>query len=81
MHKPADLLFRNGAVYTVDAQRSRAQAVGVSGQRIIFVGSDEAAAKHIGPDTEIVDLKGKMLLPGFIDSHAHASAAFDEKRP
>jgi predicted amidohydrolase YtcJ len=80
MQKPADLVFRNGAVYTVDSQRSWAQAVAVSGKKIVFVGSDSWAVGYIGPDTEIVDLNGKMLLPGFIDSHAHASSAFDEKK-
>jgi predicted amidohydrolase YtcJ len=68
---PADLVFRNGAVYTVDAARSWAQAVAVSSGRIVFVGLDSAAAPWIGAKTRVVDLSGKMLLPAFHDSHVH----------
>ena len=68
---PADLVLRNGAVYTVDAARSWAQAVAVSGGRIVWVGTDGDAARWIGGKTRIVDLAGKMLLPAFHDSHVH----------
>ena len=68
---PADLVFRHGAVYTVDNARSWAEAVAVSGGRIVFVGTDAAAAQWIGPQTKVVDLSGKMLLPAFHDSHVH----------
>ncbi|HZB78792.1 MAG TPA: amidohydrolase, partial [Actinomycetota bacterium] len=66
-----DLAFVNGAVYTVDAARTRAQAVAVEHGRIVAVGSDDAIREHIGPRTEIVDLEGRMLLPGFQDAHVH----------
>ena len=68
---PADLVFRGGAVYTVDASRSWAGAVAVSGGRIVFVGTDSAATPWIGPKTRVVELAGKMLLPAFHDSHVH----------
>jgi predicted amidohydrolase YtcJ len=68
---PADLVLRNGAVYTVDAARSWAGAVAVSGGRIVFVGTDAAVAPWIGGKTRVVDLAGKMLLPAFHDSHVH----------
>lgn len=68
---PADLVFVHGAVYTVDGARSWAEAVAVSGGRIAFVGTSEAAKPWIGPQTRVVDLAGKMLLPGFHDSHVH----------
>ena len=68
---PADVVFRHGAVYTVDGARSWAEAVAVSGGRIVFVGTDAAAAPWIGPQTKVVDLSGKMLLPAFHDSHVH----------
>ncbi len=68
---PAELVFENGAVYTVDGARSWAQAVAVSGGRIVFVGTSAGAAPWIGPRTKVVDLAGKMLLPGFHDSHVH----------
>ena len=67
----AELVFRHGGVYTVDATRSWAEAAAVSGGRIVFVGTDAEAARWIGPKTRVVDLTGKMLLPGFHDSHAH----------
>ena len=80
MQKQAELVLKNGAVYTVDSRRSQAAAVAISGQDIIFVGSNAGASEYTGPDTEVIDLGGKMVLPGFIDSHAHASSAFDEKK-
>ena len=66
----ADLVFRHGGIYTVDATRSWAEAAAVAGGRIVFVGSDAEAARWIGPQTKVVDLAGKMLLPAFHDSHA-----------
>ncbi len=68
---PADLTFVNGAVYTVDAARSRAQAVAVEGGRIAVVGTDADVRDRIAPTTEVVDLGGRMLLPGFQDAHVH----------
>ena len=68
----ADLVFQNGAVYTVDAARSWASAVAVAGNRIVYVGGDDGLAPFVGPATRIVDLNGRMLLPGFQDSHVHA---------
>ena len=71
----ADLVFRNGAVYTVDEERSWARAVAVSGGRIVGVGSDADAERWIGPETRVIDLQGKMLLPAFGDSHVHPISA------
>ena len=68
---PADLVFRNGGVYTVDGPRSWAEAVAVSGGKIVFVGTDATAQAWIGASTHVVDLAGKMLLPAFHDSHVH----------
>ncbi len=68
---PAELVFTNSAVYTVDGARSWAEAVGVSDGRIVFVGTGAAAKAWIGPSTKVVDLGGKMLLPAFHDSHVH----------
>ena len=68
---PADLVFRQGAVYRVDAARTWAEAVAVRAGRIVFVGTDAGAKAWIGPKTRVVDLQGKMLLPGFHDSHVH----------
>ena len=73
--QPADLVLRGGAVYTVDAARSWAQAVAVRDGRIVAAGSDELAGRLTGPGTQVIDLGGRMVLPGFIDAHVHASAA------
>ncbi len=67
----ADKVFVNAAVYTVDAERSWAEAVAINGGEIVFVGSSDDAEMLIGPDTDVVDLDGQMLLPGFHDSHIH----------
>ena len=67
----ADRVFLNGAIYTVDADRSWAQAVAVKDGRIVYVGDNEGAGRRIGQSTELVDLAGQMMLPGFHDSHIH----------
>jgi len=67
----ADRVFLNGAVYTVDAERSWAEAVAIKDGKIIYVGDDEGAGAYISTETEIVDLVGQMLMPGFHDAHAH----------
>ena len=67
----ADLIFHNGAVYTVDAARSWAHAVAVRDGRIVAVGTDDEIRAMAGPATEAVDLAGGMLVPGFQDAHVH----------
>ena len=67
----ADRVFINGAVYTVDADRSWAEAVAINDGHIVFVGSNDGAQTWIGDTTEVTELDGQMLLPGFHDSHAH----------
>src|SRR2546423_8488917 len=69
--KLADRVFRNGAIYTVNAVRSWAEAVAIRAGRIVYVGTDRGAQSWIGPQTRVVDLQGKMMLPGFYDSHVH----------
>ncbi|MCF8069465.1 MAG: amidohydrolase [Desulfobacterales bacterium] len=70
----ADLVFKNGAVYTVDKNRSWATAVAVHNKKIVYVGDDESVENFIGDNTETINLDRKMLLPGFFDSHAHPSS-------
>ncbi|WP_030257732.1 amidohydrolase [Streptomyces violens] len=67
---PADLVFTGGPVHTVDPARSRATALAVRGERIVAVGHDEVH-ELIGPRTEVVDLHGRLLVPGFQDAHVH----------
>lgn len=69
--EPADMVLRGGAVYTVDAARTWAQAVAVRGGRIVFVGGDREAAGFVGPKTRVVELAGRMVVPGFQDAHVH----------
>ncbi|WP_257167058.1 amidohydrolase [Bradyrhizobium sp. SRS-191] len=70
----ADIVFRNGSVYTVSGGREWARAVAVAQKTIVYVGDDTQVGRFIGPKTRIVDLAGKMLLPGFIEGHIHPLA-------
>ncbi|MDH5261842.1 MAG: amidohydrolase [Gammaproteobacteria bacterium] len=74
----ADTLFINGSVYTMDASRSWATAVGLRDDKIIYVGFDDGAEALRGPSTRVVDLGGKMLMPSFQDIHIHPIAAGQE---
>jgi predicted amidohydrolase YtcJ len=69
----ADLVFKNGNVYTVDPKTPRAEAIAVTRDRIVFVGSNADAQKFVGTKTRVVDLKGSTVLPGFADAHQHLS--------
>jgi predicted amidohydrolase YtcJ len=71
----ADLILHNGKVVTVDPEFSVRQALAVKGDRLLRVGTDEDVLKARGPRTEVIDLKGKMVLPGLIDSHTHPPGA------
>lgn len=66
----ADLVFTGGPVFTANTVRSRTSFVAVKDGRIIAVGGDRVS-DLIGPDTEVVDLAGRMLIPGFQDAHVH----------
>ncbi|MFY0592637.1 amidohydrolase [Roseivirga sp.] len=66
-----DKVFINGTVYTVDAENSTTQAVAVKGGMITAVGSTEEISKLVGKNTKIIDLLGRAMTPGFIESHAH----------
>ena len=69
--EPADLVFINGNVYTVNDQRPHAEAVAVKLDRIVFVGSNADAKKYQGAKTRVVDLHGATVLPGLTDAHYH----------
>lgn len=74
MTSHADLLFTGGPVHLGNAVRSRATAVAVRGARIVAVGHEELR-ELIGPGTEVVDLAGRLLIPGFQDAHVHPVGA------
>ncbi|MFV0932171.1 amidohydrolase [Pseudomonas jessenii] len=68
---PADTVMRNGYVYTVDGQNSVQQAIAISSGKIVYVGSDAGVDGYIGKQTQLIDLAGRMLMPGFVDAHMH----------
>jgi predicted amidohydrolase YtcJ len=69
--RPADMILRNGKIVTMDSRFTIAQAIAITGERIAAVGPNEAVVAHAGPASRIVDLKGKTVVPGLIDGHAH----------
>ena len=66
-----DIAFKNGSVITVNAKDEIAQAVGVKGNKIVFVGTNEEIDQLIDEKTQVIDLKGRTLMPGINDSHYH----------
>nr|MDO8099726.1 amidohydrolase [Candidatus Njordarchaeota archaeon] len=66
-----DLVLINGKVMTFDEEDKQAEAVAVSGNMIVFVGSSEEAKNFVGESTRVIDLNGRVLLPGFNDAHTH----------
>ena len=68
---PADLILANGKIITVDPAFTIAQAIAIAGDRIVAVGPDAAMAAMASPATRVVDLKGKAVIPGITDGHAH----------
>jgi hypothetical protein len=68
---PADSVFINGIVYTVDEANPKAEAVAVKDGLILAVGTSEEIQAYVGKATEVIDLQGKTMTPGLIESHAH----------
>lgn len=71
--QPADWVLRNAAVYTM-ADSTPVQAIAIRGGEIVFVGSDAGADRYLGDSTAVLDLGGRMILPGFHDTHVHPSS-------
>lgn len=71
----ADFVLRNGAVYTMESKNPKAEAIAVTGKKISYVGTNKGAEALIGKNTKVIDLKGQMLLPGFVESHIHPTLA------
>ncbi len=69
----ADIIFKNGNVYTANDKAPRAQAIAVKEDRIIFVGSNSGAQRYVAKNTRVFDLRGNTVLPGFADAHQHLS--------
>ncbi|WP_332854076.1 amidohydrolase [Duganella sp. S19_KUP01_CR8] len=68
---PADTIYRNGYIYTVDAKDSVRQALAVRAGRIVYVGDNAGAKPLTGKKTKVIDLHGRMLMPGLVDGHMH----------
>lgn len=69
--EPADLVLINGKVVTVDSARPQAEAVAILGDKIAAVGTTREIEAYIGPRTRVIDLQGKLVIPGFIEGHGH----------
>ncbi len=78
--RPADLVLRNGKIFTVDDARPDAQAMAVGGDTIIALGSNQEIQPYIGPNTRVIDLKGALAVPGLIDAHAHFTGVGEAAR-
>src|SRR5213076_2729196 len=75
----ADLVLLHGDLFTVDSLHPRAQAIAVRGDRIAAVGSDAEIQRWVGPNTRVVDLHGRLAIPGFIDGHGHYTGLGESK--
>lgn len=75
----ATLVLKNGIVYTMEKNHPSAEAVAVKDGKIIFVGSNAKADKYVGKNTKVIDLKGKMVSPGFLDGHTHVPGLWTSK--
>jgi len=73
--EPADLILRNGLVYTVDPTNTLTEAVAIRAGKFVFVGSSKEVMKYRGKQTRVIDLKGQFVLPGFNDNHVHFASA------
>ena len=69
--EPADLVFKNGNIYTVNDGRPKAEAVAIKSDLIVFVGSNREAQAYVGSNTRVIDLGGKTMVPGMTDAHHH----------
>jgi predicted amidohydrolase YtcJ len=69
--EPASLVLKNGKIVTVDESMPEAEALAVRGDVIVAVGSDKQIEAYIGEETQVIDLEGKLAIPGFVESHGH----------
>lgn len=72
---PADLILRNGLIFTADSTNTMTEAVAIRGGKFVFVGSNNDVKKYKGKQTRVIDLKGQFVLPGFNDNHVHFASA------
>lgn len=77
--EPADLVLRNGKIVTVDEAKPEAQAIAVRGDIIVAVGNNRQIKPYIDQATKVIDLEGKLAIPGFIDAHGHFTSLGESK--
>jgi predicted amidohydrolase YtcJ len=77
--EPADLVLTNGKIVTVDDARPEAEALAVRDGRIVALGSRDEIAAYVGDETEVIDLDGRLALPGFIEGHGHFTGLGDAR--
>ena len=77
--EPADLVLTNGQIVTMDESIPQAEALAVRGDRIVAVGDQKRIKRFIGQATQVIDLDGKLAVPGFIDSHGHYTSLGQSK--
>ncbi|MCB1845107.1 MAG: amidohydrolase family protein, partial [Halioglobus sp.] len=68
---PADLVLMHGNIATVDPQIGKVEALAVNGYQITAVGSNDDISAYVGPDTQVIELDGRFVMPGFIEGHGH----------
>jgi predicted amidohydrolase YtcJ len=73
--EPADLIIHHAKILTVDAKFNIAEALAIKGDKILAIGDDAPILKHRGPNTKVLDLHGRNVLPGLYDSHTHPVGA------
>ncbi len=67
----ADLVLRNGKIVTLDAAKPQVEAIAITAGKIVAAGSDAQIAREIQPSTKVIDLNGRLAIPGFIEGHGH----------
>jgi predicted amidohydrolase YtcJ len=72
--QPADLVLRNGNIVTLEQNAPQAQGLAARGGRIVAVGSNKTVDALTGPSTRVIDLQGRLAIPGFIEGHGHFTA-------
>jgi predicted amidohydrolase YtcJ len=77
--QPADLVLHNGKIVTVEAAKPEAQAIAIRGGLVDAIGTDQEIKAYIGPSTRVIDLGGRLAIPGFIESHGHFTGVGESK--
>jgi predicted amidohydrolase YtcJ len=78
--EPADLVLRNGKIVTLDERQPVVRALAARAGRVVALGSDEQIARYVGDTTKVLDLKGRLAIPGFIEGHGHFTALGESRR-